>query len=259
MQKKTAPILACLAAAITLVCAPVSATVVLVKTSLGDFEVNLFDQTTPATVNNFLVYVKNGSYQNTIFHRSVKGFVLQGGGFRFSGDNNAPFTAVPQLAPVVNEPKLSNVHGTIAMAKIGGNANSATNQWFINLGDNSANLDLQNGGFTVFGQVTGTGMEIINAISALPNNLNTNYPEVPLRNYTAADGAAKTPVTSNNLVTIESITVINAEVNTAAGLTPKANTLINAKPGSGESSSGGSLAWFSLLCGAFFVWRRRRS
>jgi len=258
MQKKTAPVLASLAAAMMFVCAPASATIVLVKTSMGNFEVNLFDQTTPATVNNFLAYVKNGSYQNTIFHRSVSGFVLQGGGFRFSGDNSAPFSAVAQLAPIVNEPKLSNLRGTIAMAKIGGNANSATNQWFINLADNSANLDLQNGGFTVFGQVTGTGMEIINSISALPNNLNSNYPEVPLRNYTAADGTAKTPVTANNLVTIESITVINAEVNTAAGLAPKANTLITSQPPSnGGGSSGGSLGWFSLLAAALLVWRRR--
>ena len=258
MQKKTAPVLASLATALLLICAPVIATVVLVKTSLGNFEVNLFDQTTPATVNNFLAYVKNGSYQNTAFHRSVKGFVLQGGGFRFSGDNNAPFVAVPQLAAITNEPKLSNVRGTIAMAKVSGNPNSATNQWFINLSDNSANLDLQNGGFTVFGQVTGTGMEIIDSISNLPNNLNTNYPEVPLRNYTAADGTAKTPVTSNNLVMIESITVINAEVNTASGLNPKTNTLITSTLASGSGgSSGGSLGWFSLLAGALLVWRRR--
>lgn len=258
MQKKTTPVLASMAAAMLFVCAPASATVVLVKTSLGDFEVNLFDQTTPATVNNFLAYVKNGSYQNTVFHRSIKGFVLQGGGFRFSGDNNVPFIAVPQLAAIVNEPKLSNVRGTIAMAKVSGNANSATNQWFINLSDNSANLDLQNGGFTVFGQVTGTGMEIINSISNLPTNLNTNYPDVPLRNYSSADGAAKTPVTSNNLVTIESITVINAEVNTAAALNPKTNTLITNKPNSGsDDSAGGGLGWFSLLAGALLVWRRR--
>jgi hypothetical protein len=62
----------------------------------------------------------------------------------------------------------SNTAGTIAMAKVDGDPNSATSQWFFNVGDNSANLDFQNGGFTVFGYVLGDGMDVINAFSALP-------------------------------------------------------------------------------------------
>lgn len=237
-----------------------NATVVLVKTSVGNFEVNLYDQTTPATVTNFLSYVNNGSYQNTIFHRTEKGFVAQAGGFRYSGNNAAPFTAVATQAAIKNEPKWSNVRGTIAMAKVSGNPNSATNQWFINLADNSSNLDLQNGGFSVFGQVTGAGMEVIDAIAALPNQLLTdpNFRSVPLRNYSAADAAAQVPVKAANLVLIESITVVNNDVNSAAALQPKANTLITAPTTDSGSSSGGSTGLLSLLAG-LLVWNGRRA
>lgn len=237
-----------------------NATVVLVKTSVGNFEINLYDQTTPVTVANFLSYVNNGSYQNTIFHRTEKGFVAQGGGFRFSGNNAAPFTAVTTQSAIKNEPKWSNVRGTIAMAKVSGNPNSATNQWFINLADNSSNLDLQNGGFSVFGQITGSGMEIVDAIAALPNQLlnNQSFPNVPLRNYSAADSQANVPVTAANLVVIESITVINADANSAASLQPKPNTLITAPVDSGSSSSGGSLGVLSLFAG-LCLWLARRN
>ena len=237
-----------------------NATVVLVKTSLGNFEVNLYDQTTPATVANFLSYVNNGSYQNTLFHRTERGFVAQAGGFRYSGNNTAPFTAVATQAAIKNEPKWSNVRGTIAMAKVAGNPNSATNQWFINLTDNSSNLDLQNGGFSVFGQVTGTGMDIVDAIAALPNQLlsDPNFASVPLRNYSAADAQAKVPVTAANMVLIESITVINNDVNSASALQPKANTLITTPAPVVGSSSGGSTGFFTLLAG-LLVWMGRRA
>jgi len=236
-----------------------NATVVLVKTSLGNFEINLYDQTTPVTVTNFLSYVNNGSYQNAIFHRVEKGFVAQGGGFRYSGVSSAPLTAITAQAAIKNEPKWSNVRGTIAMAKVGGNINSATNQWFINLTDNSSNLDLQNGGFSVFGQVTGTGMEVVDAIAALPNQLSNipNFGNMPLRNYTSADATAKTPVTDAHMVVIESITVINNDVNSASTLQPKPNTLITAPVAENSSSSGGSIGVLSLLAG-LMLWTGRR-
>ena len=240
---------------------PALATVVLVKTSLGNFEVNLYDQSTPVTVTNFLSYVKAGSYNGTFIHRSEPGFVIQGGGFKYSGNNAAPFSAVAQQAPIRNEPKWSNVRATIAMAKVAGDPNSATNQWFINLADNSGGnpqLDLQNAGFTVFGQVTGTGMEVIDAIAALPNKLNASFNGVPLRNYTSADATAQRAVTQDNLVLIESISVVNSEVNSAASLNPKANTAILQQQNSGGSSSGGAFGFVLLGFTALLGLARRR-
>src|SRR5690606_16543663 len=158
-----------------------NATTVQIQTVLGDIEVNLFDKQTPKTVENFLAYVESGAYSDSIIHRSVPDFIVQGGGFEF---NEAwPPIAIPQSPTVVNEPVFSNVRGTIAMAKLGNNPNSATNQWFINLKNNSGNLDNQNGGFTVFGQVTGNGMAIIDAIAALQrpylNQLSCTLKNIP--------------------------------------------------------------------------------
>lgn len=142
------------------------ATVVRMQTSMGVIDLQLFDDSAPLTVQNFLTYVNNGAYNNSFFHRNVPGFVLQGGGYVYTNT----LINIPQNAPVVNEfsASRSNVRGTIAMAKVNGNPNSATNQWFFNLADNSANLNSQNGGFTVFGQVIGQGMTIIDILAALP-------------------------------------------------------------------------------------------
>jgi cyclophilin family peptidyl-prolyl cis-trans isomerase len=137
----------------------------------GVTNVLLFDQTgagAPATVENFLNYVDDGDYVNSIIHRSVADFVVQGGGFTVEDLEVEP---VPTDAPVVNEfsPDRSNLRGTIATAKLGNDPDSATSQWFFNLGDNSANLDNQNGGFTVFGEVlTEADLAPIDAIANLP-------------------------------------------------------------------------------------------
>jgi cyclophilin family peptidyl-prolyl cis-trans isomerase len=91
--------------------------------------------------------------------------------------------------PIQNEPGISNKKGTVAMAKIAGDPNSATSQWFVNLADNGgppANLDTQRGGFTVFGHVTGNGMTTVSAIAAAPIfNFGSPFESLPLRNYTA--------------------------------------------------------------------------
>ena len=143
------------------------------RTVFGDIEVELYDQDKPVTVQNFKRLVQNGAYQNTFFHRVVPGFVAQGGGY-YSGsrsDTNLfgpPWTnlgVVPNFGPITNEfsvgPLLSNTNGTIAMAKIGGNPDSATCEWFFNLANNSVNLDNQNGGFTVFGRVVRDASNIL--------------------------------------------------------------------------------------------------
>jgi peptidyl-prolyl cis-trans isomerase A (cyclophilin A) len=217
---------------------PASATVVQVQTVLGDFQINLFDRTTPKTVANFLAYVNANAYTNNVVHRSEPGFVVQAGGFSYQG--TLPLATVAANAAVANEPVYSNVRGTIAMAKFGSDPNSATNQWFISLADNSANLDVQNGGFTAFGQVTGNGMAIVDAIAALSRfNMGGNFTSIPLRNFTAADANAGTAPNDNNLVLIRSVIVLDANPDSAASLTPARNTLITAPPAGGGGSGGG--------------------
>ena len=224
-----------------------------VQTVLGDIEINLFDKGTPKTVANYLAYVNANAYVNNVVHRSEPGFVIQGGGFSYQGA--LPLVAVAANASVANEPVYSNVRGTIAMAKIASDPNSATNQWYINLADNSANLDTQNGGFTVFGQVTASGMAVVDAIAAITRfNLGGTFTSIPLRNYTSADFNASTPPNDNNLVLIRNVIVIDANPDSAGTLNPAKNTLINAPPAnsgsngsSGSSGGGGSMGLASLL------------
>jgi len=145
------------------------------RTRFGDIEVELYDQDKPVTVQNFIRYVKSGAYTNMFLHRCIPGFIVQGGGFsttnQLATNLFTHFDYVPNFGTITNEfnigPRLSNIYGTIAMAKAGGDPNSASSQWFFNLSDNSANLDNQNGGFTVFGRlVRGTNvLNIFNAIS----------------------------------------------------------------------------------------------
>ncbi len=134
-------------------------TLVQVRTALGDLVVELFDEEKPVTVQNFLKYVRDGRWTNMISHRLVTGFMIQAGGFGVTnrGSTNVAFVDIPDYGKITNEfnvgPRISNTIGTIAMAKMGGDVNSASSEWFINLADNSQNLDKQNGGFTVFGKV----------------------------------------------------------------------------------------------------------
>ncbi len=216
------------------------ASVVEMHTSQGTITINLFDQHTPKTVENFLSYVVNESYNQTVIHRSVEDFVIQGGGFTFTDD----FEAIETQPAVINEPALSNVKGTIAMAKLGSNENSATSQWFFNLKDNSANLDVQNGGFTVFGQITEDSYEVIDAIAEL-----VHCGDIPVVNITTEQCAdADTVITAANLVSINSAVVVDDDPNSSVNLSPKENTLINDDTTSEpiDSDSSGSLGWFAL-------------
>ena len=222
----------------TLTIAPSAmATIVQFQTVMGDFQVNLYDKATPKTVENFLNYVKAGAYTNSVIHRAIPGFVVQGGGFKY--DNKLPLVTVAQNAAVVNEPVYANKRGTIAMAKLGNNTNSATNQWFFNVADNSSKLDPQNGGFTVFGEVMGNGMAIVDAMTALNIfNLgeNTAFTDFPLRNYTRTDATNNVNVTDKNLVMILNVVILDANVDTAANSNPAKSTYT---PGSGGSSNNG--------------------
>lgn len=152
-------------------------TVVRIETNFGDIDIELFDQAgpgggsaAPITTANFLTYIRDGDLDESFFHRLVPGFVLQGGGFRF--DDMAGLSRVPTDDPIVNEFNVdrSNLEQTLAMAKFGGDPDSATSQFFFNLADNFGTfpngLDFQNGGFTVFAHVI-QGWSVVTTIGAL--------------------------------------------------------------------------------------------
>ncbi len=201
-----------LVAAVSAVVGQTPDPVVRFTTSLGNIDVQLSPGVAPATVANFLGYVDRGDYNGSFVHRSVPGFVVQGGGYRFVNGQVQKITTQP---PVVNEYKLSNLRGTIAMAKLGTDPNSATDEWFFNLGDNSANLDNQNGGFTVFGHIVNSdGLAVMDAIAALPTtNASSPFDQLPVVNYTKG-----TTIMANNLVQLQAITRIPAFFNGEAVL-----------------------------------------
>jgi len=163
------------------------ANTVRLTTDLGTIDVTLYDQQTPITVDNFLHYIDSGAYipndpnfpvpAPIFFHRVVLGFFIQSGGYISAQNPFDPPVILPgpvaSFSPIPNEarPDLHNVRGTISMAKLPDDPDSATSQWFINLTDNSGppnNLDTVNGGFTVFGTVSAAGMTTADAIGVVP-------------------------------------------------------------------------------------------
>lgn len=182
------------------------ATTVRLTTSLGAIDIVLYDSAAPRTVANFLSYVNSGAYRATFVHRSIPGFVIQGGGYGWDDATNSVID-VPARPPVANEfsTSRSNRRGTVAMAKLGSDPNSATSQWFINLADNSANLDNQNGGFTVFGEVSAGSMAVVDAIAALPRvNAGSPFDALPIVG-TLTNGVILKP----NLVIVSAATAVS--------------------------------------------------
>ena len=223
------------------------ATKVVFDTSEGSIEVNLFDNGTPKTVENFLSYVNDGSYDNTVIHRSVPGFITQGGGFFFNGSLSLNKSATKPS--VINEPVYSNRRGTIAMAKLGGQANSATNQWFFNLDNNQANLDVQNSGFTVFGEVI-EGMDMVDNIAAIPL-----CNSIPMPDYNCGSGEVPSV---ENFVTIYSITISDTSPDSASNLNPVENTLIDGTGKNSTSDSGGSTGLLTIFALTLLMLNRRK-
>jgi cyclophilin family peptidyl-prolyl cis-trans isomerase len=136
---------------------------------LGIIDVELFEQDKPVTVSNFVAYVKSGAWHDDIMHRWVEDFIIQGGSYKVpASPTNSPLSVNPvpiQTFPAItNEYSVgrpfSNTYGTIAMARVGGQTNSATSSWFFNVKDNAL-LDTVDGGFTVFGR-TLRGTNILN-------------------------------------------------------------------------------------------------
>jgi len=141
---------------------------VVIDTSMGEIVVELDEKQTPITVQNFLQYADDGFYDNTIFHRVMKGFMIQGGGF------STDLQKKPTRGPIKNEVKQArgNKRGTIAMARTGDHVDTATCQFYINHMDNDVDapprrsLDTFGGGYCTFGHVV-SGLDIVDKIAAV--------------------------------------------------------------------------------------------
>ena len=170
------------------------------------YDIELFDEDAPITVENFLSYVNDGSYENNIVHRSPPGFVIQGGGFRVDDE---VVTSIDTRPPIPDEfiPENSNVRGTISVAHSG--PNTGTSQWFVNVRDNSATLDPVP--HTVFGRVIGNGLAVVDAI----NQLNT----FDLTETVGQPALNEAPLTQPPLVTLSGTlsTVADSSVLTGSG------------------------------------------
>ena len=148
---------------------------VTLATSMGDVRIELFAEQAPKTVANFLEYVRAGFYDETIFHRVIEGFVVQGGGFT----PELQLKATRKPVRIETKNKLRNERGTVAMARQQGK-NTATSQFFVNLQPNTR-LDRSATGFgyTVFGRVV-EGMEVVDRIAAVQTSRRGPMDDVPI-------------------------------------------------------------------------------
>ncbi|WP_031386248.1 peptidylprolyl isomerase [Desulfonatronum thiodismutans] len=151
---------------------------VLIETNLGDLLIELYPDKAPRTVANFLQYVDAGHYDGTVFHRVVRGFVIQGGGY------DRGLNKKPTPAPIPNEAEngLSNVKDSVAMARAP-EKDSATDEFFINAADNGPDLDHQDDsdegfGYAVFGQVV-EGSDVVKKINWKVVKPTQDFPELP--------------------------------------------------------------------------------
>lgn len=154
-------------------------TMVDMKTSMGNIEIELFNDKAPVSAKNFEGYVKSNFYAGTIFHRVIPGFMIQGGGM------DANMIEKVTKAPIINEASngLKNTRGTLAMARTS-DPNSATSQFFINVADNNfLNKSSMDAGYAVFGKVT-KGMEVVDKIVGVPTGnygMHQNVPKQPIK------------------------------------------------------------------------------
>lgn len=150
-------------------------TYALIHTNRGGIELELYAKRTPKTVENFIEYAESGYYTETLFHRVIPNFMVQGGGF----DKN--FTQKATRKPIRNEANafIPNLRGTIAMARTN-NPDSATSQFFINVMDNSSlNKTSSNPGYAVFGKVI-KGLDVADKISKLKTKREGYMADVPV-------------------------------------------------------------------------------
>jgi peptidyl-prolyl cis-trans isomerase B (cyclophilin B) len=151
---------------------------ILIHTSKGDIKLQLDQENTPNTAANFLKYVKNGFYNDTIFHRVISGFMIQGGGLTADMENKATEKAIKNEAKSAKP----NKRGTIAMARTM-DPHSATSQFFINVADNAflnySGEQAQSYGYCVFGEVV-EGMDVVDMISKVKTGQRKGHGDVPL-------------------------------------------------------------------------------
>ncbi|MAD74218.1 MAG: peptidylprolyl isomerase [Rheinheimera sp.] len=149
---------------------------VQLETSAGNIVLELDRSRAPITVNNFLNYVKANAYNNTVFHRLIADFVVQGGGY------NRQFAEIEQGKTIFNESGngLKNQYGTIAMARLA-DPHSASSQFYINLADNDSLDPGSRWGYAVFGRVI-SGFDVLDKINALPTETSEKlgWPDVPV-------------------------------------------------------------------------------
>jgi len=151
---------------------------VTLHTNYGVITLNLFADKSPITVANFISYVKDGFYDNTIFHRVIDGFMIQGGGFTPDMDQKETKATIKNEA----NNRVANKKGTIAMARTS-DPHSATCQFFINVADNSfLNFSAENSqgwGYCVFGEVV-EGMDVLDKIRAVRTGRFAGHSDVPI-------------------------------------------------------------------------------
>lgn len=158
---------------------------VTIKTNFGNIVISLDEEKAPQTVANFLTYIKSGFYQDTLFHRVIPNFMIQGGGFDLN------FNQKPAPQRVENEANngLTNVTGTIAMARTA-DPHSASSQFFINTVDNDflnyKSRSTQGWGYCVFGKVE-VGMEVVEKISAVETGNRMGHNDVPVDDVVIQD------------------------------------------------------------------------
>jgi len=152
---------------------------IIMATSEGDIHLQLDSAGSPLTVKNFLSYVDDKFYDNTVFHRVIETFMIQGGGF---SEKEGKLTQKTTKAPVKNESSKSapNTRGTIAMARTS-DPDSATSQFFINVTDNAGlNYPLNGGGYTTFGKVV-KGLEVVDKIKVVETGFSNGMGDVPVK------------------------------------------------------------------------------
>jgi len=157
------------------------------ETTLGTFEVELFEKEAPVSSANFLSYVDDGFFDGVIFHRVMPGFMIQGGGFEPGMKQKKVKAAIKNEA----DNGLKNQRGTLAMARTN-DINSATAQFFVNLVDNEFlnHSGKSNFGYAVFGKVT-SGMDVIDQIAKVSTTTRSGHQNVPAADVTITKASRK--------------------------------------------------------------------